>query len=123
MRSVRVLRRAAVRAVALLVAGIVCVGASGLGHTAWDDAACDPIPVHHDHNAHRLHSGTLPTAPDSDHCLFCHSMRSLRTGLVAVQTPVAADVQSALLCAADVVLAGRLLDLNAPSRAPPALLL
>jgi hypothetical protein len=50
-------------------------------------------------------------------------MRTLRTGLVAVQTPVADDVQSALLRAADIVLAGRLLDLHAPSRAPPAFLL
>jgi hypothetical protein len=123
MRQVRFLRRAAARAVALLVAGIVCVGTSGLGHTAWDDPACDPIPVHHDHNAHRFHSGTLPTSPDSDHCLFCHSLRTLRTGLVATQTPVVDEAQSALVRAADAVLAGRLLDLNAPSRAPPALLL
>ncbi len=123
MRSAYFLRRAAARAVALLVAGIVCVGASGLGHTAWDDAACDPVPIHHDHNAHRLHSGTLPAAPDSDHCLFCHSLRTLRNGLIAVQTPVAVESQSAALRVADTVLRGRLLDLNAPSRAPPVILL
>ena len=123
MRSAHFLRRAAARAVAVLIASIICVGTSGLGHTGWDDAACDPVPIHHDHNAHRLHSGTLPTAPESDHCLFCHSMRTLRTGLVAVQTPAADGIQSATVRAADVVLAGRLLDLNAPSRAPPVVLL
>ena len=123
MRQLQIVRRAISQAVALLVTGVICVGATGFSHTAWDDAACDPVPIHHDHNAHRLHSGTLPTAPDSDHCLFCHSMRSLRTGLVAAQTPVANDVQSAAVRVADVVLAGRPLDLNAPSRAPPVALL
>jgi len=112
-------RRAAARAVAVLLASIVCAGSV---HASWDDAACDPAPVHHDHNAHRLGAGTLP-AGAQDHCLFCHSLRSLRNGLVATHTPVADTTHAAAVRTSQVVLAGRLLDPNAPSRAPPSVLL
>jgi hypothetical protein len=119
MRLVRsLLGRTGSRAVAVLLASIVSLGVL---HTGWDDAACDPIPVHHDHNAHRIKAGTLP-AGDSDHCLFCHSLRSLRNGLVATQAQVADTVRTAAVRACPVVVAGRLLDPNAPARAPPALL-
>jgi hypothetical protein len=120
MRRLRFLRRAATRATALLLASIVC---AGLGHSSWDDLTCDPIPVHHDHNAHRFQSGHLPTTPADDHCLACHSLRSLRTGLVAIQVAVAGDSHIANVSAADILLSGRALDSTAPSRAPPANLL
>jgi hypothetical protein len=118
----RFLRRNCARAIALLLAAVVSFGASGLGHTGWDDPACDPIPVHHDHNAHRFQSGHLPANPADDHCLACHSLRSLRTVLVAVHAAVTADANVAAVCAADVVLDGRVLDSTSPSRAPPAFL-
>jgi hypothetical protein len=120
MRLVHVLRRGGARAIALFVATVVCVGATGLGHTGWDDPTCDPIPVHHDHNAHRFHSGAVPRSSDSDHCLVCHSLRSLRNGLVAVHTPAIDRTPAAAVRVSDIVLAGRLLDLRAPARAPPA---
>jgi hypothetical protein len=123
MRLVHALRRGRARAVALFVATVVCVGTSGLGHTGWDDPTCDPIPVHHDHNAHRFHSGAVPRSSDSDHCLVCHSLRSLRNGLVAVRTPTVDRAQAAAVLVSDLVLAGRLLDPRAPARAPPAELL
>jgi hypothetical protein len=106
------------RATALLLASIVSLGA--LGHAGWDDPLCDPIPVHHDANAHRFRSGRLPGTPADDHCALCHSMRSLRAGLVA--TPVAAPVSHdlELLRPADRALAGRVFDSTAASRAPPA---
>ena len=86
MRLIRSLfGRAGSGAVAVLLAGIVCAGAV---HNGWDDAACDPIPVHHDHNAHRLKAGTLPDGAQY-HCLFCHSLRSLRNVLVATNAIVA----------------------------------
>jgi hypothetical protein len=110
--------RAGARAVAVLLAAIVCGGSV---HASWDDAACDPAPVHHNHNAHRLRAGTLPAPPD--HCLCCHSLRSLRNGLVATQSPVADTTRAAAVRTSSVVLAGRLLDPNAPSRAPPSVLL
>jgi hypothetical protein len=118
----RFIHGACARAIALILASIVCAGASGLGHLAWDDPSCDPVPVHHDHNAHRLQPGRLSTNPADDHCLACHSQRSLRTGLVAIQTPVPDDAAATLVCAADAVLAGRVLDSTSPSRAPPLVL-
>ena len=120
MRFIRtLLGRAGSRAVAVLLASVVCVGTL---HAEWDDVACDPIPVHHNHNAHRLRAGTLPSGAQ-DHCLFCHSLRSLRNGLVATQTPVTDTTRAAAVRTSPVVLAGRLLDPNAPSRAPPSVLL
>jgi hypothetical protein len=120
MRLIRSLfGRAGSRAVALLLAGVVSLGVL---HTGGDDPNCDPTPVHHDHNAHRLRAGTLPVGAQ-DHCLFCHSLRSLRNGLVATQTPVADTLHTAAIRTSSVVLSGRPLDPNAPSRAPPSVLL
>jgi len=123
MRRLPFVSRVATRAIALLLASIVCAGATGLGHSGWDDVSCDPIPVHHDHNAHRFKPGRLPTAPAEDHCLACHSLRSLGTGLIGIHSAVPDDPHVATVCAADPVLSGRVLDSTAPSRAPPAGLL
>ncbi|HUK34093.1 MAG TPA: hypothetical protein VLV86_09300 [Vicinamibacterales bacterium] len=115
-------RFAGTRVLALLLAAIVSVGTAGFGHSGWDDRACDPIPVHHDHNAHRFQSGALsPDAPD--HCLFCHSLRSLRNGVVETY-----DAVPDTTCAAEIRVGGftansNLLTSHAPSRAPPARLL
>jgi len=120
MRRLRFVSRVAMRAIALLLVSIVGAGATGLGHSAWDDPACDPIPVHHDHNAHRFQPGRLPTTPVDDHCLACHSLRSLGTGLIVIHSAVADDADIATVCEVDVFLSGRVLDSTAPSRAPPA---
>jgi len=114
--------RTGIKALALLLASVVAIGTAGLGHAGWDDAACDPIPVHHDHNAHRFRSGTLP-ASTPDHCLFCHSLRSLANGLVATQFFVADGSLAAAVRISASPIAGRLLDSSAPSRAPPVVLL
>ena len=120
MRLLRsLIGRAGSRALALLLTIVV---SSGVVHTSWDDIACDPVPVHHDHNAHRLREGTLP-AGAQDHCLFCHSLRSLGNGLVAIHATIADTTHGSAIRAASAVLAGRLLDPNAPSRAPPSVLL
>ena len=123
MQVVQPLRRATLRVVAVLLASIVCAGATGMGHTAWDDPACDPVPVHHDHNAHRISGGTLPSNDADDHCFLCHSMRLLRNGLVAQHVAAADTTQSATVLATDVVRAGRVLESSAPARAPPVTLL
>lgn len=123
MQQVRAFRRATARATALFVAALLVVGATGWGHPGWDDDACDPVPIQHDHNAHRFQRGTLPLSPATDHCLFCHSLRSLGHGLVAAHTPVGNGAQAVAVRLADAPLVGRLLDPNAPSRAPPAVLL
>jgi hypothetical protein len=123
MSRLRSAYRNSARAVALLLATVMFAGVTGLGHTAWGDPACDPIPIHHDHNAHRIHGGSLPAAPDSDHCLLCHSLRTLGTGLTVTNTPFAVAVEAGVVRVADVVLTGRILDPHAPSRAPPVVLL
>src|SRR5215468_4146152 len=120
MGRLRFISRVATRTIALLLASIVCGGATGLGHSGWDDISCDPIPVHHDHNAHRFKPGRLPTTPADDHCLACHSLRSLGTGLIVIHSAVADDAHVVAVCAADLVLPDRALDSTAPSRAPPA---
>ena len=107
------------RAAALIVAVAICGGSI---HASWDDVACDPAPIHHDHNAHRLRAGTLP-AGAQDHCLFCHSLRSLRNGLVAVHAVVADSSRTITVRPSSAVLASLVLASSAPSRAPPAVLL
>ena len=114
--------RVFINALALVLASVVAIGTAGFGHSGWDDAGCDPIPVHHDHNAHRFHSGRLP-AGAPDHCLFCHSLRSLGNGLVATHLFVAGGSQAAAVRISASTIAGRLLDSSAPSRAPPVVLL
>ena len=91
MQTVRSLRRTGSRAIALLLASLVCVGSADFRHTGWDDPACNPLPVQHDHNAHRLQAGQLPSGPVDDHCALCHSLRSLRAGLTP--TPAAGSRQ------------------------------
>ncbi|HVZ21659.1 MAG TPA: hypothetical protein VG871_11380 [Vicinamibacterales bacterium] len=110
------------RVIVWMLAAVVCASTSGLGHTGWDDADGDPIAVHHDHNAHRFKSGSLP-ASAPDHCLFCHSLRTLGNGLVATHAMVPEGDDAAVARPAVTVLAGRLLDPRAPSRAPPSVLL
>ena len=104
------------RTFAVLLATFVCAGSV---HASWDDVACDPAPIHHDHNAHRLRADTLPTGAQ-DHCLFCHSLRSLGNGLVATHADVADSTQTDALRPSTIVLASFFLDSHAPSRAPPA---
>jgi hypothetical protein len=96
----------------------VSLSATGLGHSGGDDRSCDPILVRHDHNAHKFQSGQL-TRPADDHCLACHSLRSLRTGLVAIHAAFADSAHIATVRVADVILSGSILDSTAPSRAPP----
>ena len=123
MQQVRAFRRATARATALLVAALLVLGATNWGHTGWDDDACDPTPVHHDHNAHRFQNGKLPLSPAPEHCLFCHSLRSLGHGLIAAHMPVESRTVAVGVRLSDAVLTSRLLDPNAPSRAPPTVLL
>ena len=106
-------------ALAVLLASVVCGGSI---HASWDDVACDPAPIHHDHNAHRLAAGTTQSGAQ-DHCLFCHSLRSLGNGLVATHAHVADSARAADIRPSNVLLADRYLDSSAPSRAPPAILL
>ena len=119
MRTFRLIRRAGSRAVALLLASLVCIGSADFRHTGWDDPACNPVPVHHDHNAHRFQAGQLPTGPADDHCALCHSLRSLRAGLTPSLTSAPASVSVTVVRAEQSTLAGRIALSTAAPRGPP----
>jgi hypothetical protein len=119
MQTVRSLRRTGSRAIALLLASLVCIGSADVRHTGWDDPACNPLPVQHDHNGHRLQAGQLSSGPVDDHCALCHSLRSLRAGLTP--TPAAGPVSVAIAAVrpAPSALAGRIALSTAAPRGPP----
>jgi hypothetical protein len=76
-------KRAAIRGLATLLALIVCAGAADWGHTGWDDPACDPVPVLHDHSAHRFRPASEQAPPSDGHCYLCHALRLLHMSLTA----------------------------------------
>jgi hypothetical protein len=119
MRATRSIRRLSTRITAIILSSMVCVGSADLGHRGWDDPACDPAPVHHDHNAHRFKAGQLPLGPADNHCVLCHSLRSLRDGFVAARVALAASTHVEPVRSVQSPLAGRLVDSTAASRAPP----
>jgi hypothetical protein len=117
------LRRLGAKITALVLSALVCAGSANLGHKTWDDPSCDPLPVHHDHNAHRFQSGRLPIGPADDHCVLCHSLRSLVASAVATPLAFGTSASVGVVRQARPGLAGRLLGATATPRAPPSALL
>jgi hypothetical protein len=113
---------AAARGVASLLAILVWVGPAEWGHSAWDDPACDPVPVHHDHAAHRVADGTRGIPSDSDHCYLCHLQRLLHAGIAARCGRPSQIAASSRYLIGTSDLASRCLDLAVSPRAPPATL-
>lgn len=76
---IRALRRARLApffvALALFATGPITV--SSLLHDEADDALCNPALVVHDAAAHRVGAATT-SIPDSQHCVLCHALQSLR---------------------------------------------
>jgi hypothetical protein len=75
-------RHALTRIVAVTLGVALCAETIGWGHTGWDDPGCDPVPVFHSQSVERFTTGTATPAPDT-HCLLCHLLRLLNTGLSA----------------------------------------
>lgn len=114
---------AGTRYLAVVLALFVWGGAADWGHVAWDDPACDPVPVRHDHSAHRFTAGTPGSEPSDGHCYLCHSLRLLHTGLTArsILTPytdVSSPYRIGVVITPNLLVAGVAL-----SRAPPIALL
>jgi len=114
---------AGARCFAALLAVFVFAGAADWGHVAWDDPACDPAPVRHDHSAHRFTTGTADSQPSDGHCYLCHSLRLLHTGLtvrsvLTAQTDVSSPHRIGVVISPNLLVAG-----GALSRAPPFVLL
>jgi len=106
----------------MVLAAVVCLGATGLWHSGGDDFGCDRIPVHHDHNAHRFRSGKVPTGA-SEHCLLCHAFRLLGSGRVTAHVHIADPASVAAIRTTTFHFATLLVTAGTASRAPPAILL
>jgi hypothetical protein len=108
------------RGLTVALAAMVLGGALNWGHVGGDDPDCDPVLVHHDHNAHRFAAApSTPTSP-ADHCYLCHSLRLLQTSLVARGQHAVPVVHSALFCPAEGLAATSVFAVDLSSRAPPS---
>lgn len=109
--------------IAMFLAVMVSGGTMEWAHGGWDDPGCDPVPIHHDHAAHRVAAGTRGPAAPLEHCALCHLLSSLRTARSAesLATDVAASAESRRPVDGTFTIA--LVALAVPARAPPAILL
>jgi hypothetical protein len=116
---IRALRRARLAplfvALALFATGPITV--SSLLHDEADDVLCNPAVVIHDAEAHRVGAATT-AIPDSQHCVLCHALQSLRAVSAAVRfaAPMV-DARLVALAAADAFTPH--VASNRPARAPP----
>jgi hypothetical protein len=92
LRAVR--KRLVSRALAAVLAAVVCGGALDWGHAGGDDPDCDPVFVHHDHSAHRWTAAPAQSVPPADHCYICHSLRLLHSSVAARGARVVLAVHS-----------------------------
>ena len=109
------------RALAALLTLVVCGASLDWGHAGGDDPDCNPVLVHHDHNAHHVGAAPANSAPAADHCYICHSLRLFHTTLTARGARVALVVQSTPFWQLDRLAASDAIDLARSPRAPPAL--
>ena len=93
------------------------VTVSSLLHDDSDDTVCNPAVVVHDANAHRI-GAAESTLPDSQHCVLCHALQSLRAVQASARfTPPSADARLVASQSAAVIHA--LIVSTRPARAPP----
>lgn len=93
------------------------VTVSSLLHNEDDDALCNPAVVVHDASAHSI-GASETTLPDSEHCVLCHALQSLRGVQSAVRfTPP--SVNARLVAAASMAAVHALFLSILPARAPP----
>jgi len=107
------------RALAAVLAAVICGGTLDWGHAGGDDRDCDSALVLHDHSAHRFAAAPSQSTRPADHCYLCHSLRLLHTLLTARGPRAIVAVRSTLLrqVASVEVLSGPAIALS--SRAPP----
>src|SRR5262245_58115368 len=90
----RVIRtRFSTRAIAALLALLVCGSTLDWGHVGGDDRDCITVLVQHDHNAHRLSTAAV-SASHNDHCLICHSLRLLHHAVASRYRRVTVALQT-----------------------------
>src|SRR5436190_16845383 len=83
---IRAFRRARLAPLAAAVAlfATMPITVSSLLHDEMDDVICNPAVVVHDAAAHRI-GAAGETLPDSQHCVLCHALQSLRAVSGAVR--------------------------------------
>jgi hypothetical protein len=116
----RALRRARLAPFAALVVlfATMPVTVSSLFHDEMDDAICNPAVVVHDANAHHVGSADASAPPDSQHCVLCHTLQSLRAVSSAIRFAAPA-VDARLIAAASIGGLSASSSSNRPARAPP----
>jgi len=117
---IRALRRARLAQLAAAVAlfATMPITVSSLLHDGTDDTICNPAVVVHDAEAHHVDAATA-AVPDSQHCVLCHALQSLRAVSVAVRfAPPTLDAR--LIGTAAAAAFHALVDSTRPARAPPA---
>ena len=116
---IRALRRTRFAPLAAAVAlfATMPITVSSLLHDDRDDAICNPAVVVHDAAAHRI-GATAAALPDSQHCVLCHALQSLRAVSAAVRF-VAPTVDARLVAGASAAAIRALIVSNRPARAPP----
>jgi hypothetical protein len=108
---------------AVLLAAVIGGGAMDWAHAGWDDPGCDPLPVQHDHSAHRFTTGAHTPAAPSDHCALCHLLRLFHSALSAQSPAPYVLVSAEARRPFDGAKIIQLFSARVPSRAPPALTL
>jgi hypothetical protein len=117
---IRALRRARLAPLAAAVAlfATMPITVSSVLHDGTDDAICNPAVVVHDAEAHHIGSATT-ALPDSQHCVLCHALQSLRAVSAAVRFAAPA-VDGRLVAIASAAAFHAPLDSARPARAPPS---
>jgi hypothetical protein len=117
---IRALRRARLApffvALALFATGPITV--SSLLHNESDDAICNPAVVIHDAEAHHVGAATTTSIPDSQHCVLCHALQSLRAVSAFVRF-IAPSVDARLVASAAAAALNPHAVFERPARAPP----
>ena len=118
---IRALRRARLAPLAALVSlvAMMPVTVSLLLHDEQDDPICNPAVVAHDPDAHRI-GAAAATIPDSQHCVLCHTLQSLRAVSAAMRFGVpAVDARLTAISSSAAVHVDT--ASSRPARAPPSL--
>lgn len=117
---IRALRRARLAPLAVAVALFATcpITVSSLLHDEIDDAICNPAVVVHDAAAHRVGAPGDEAAPDSQHCVLCHTLQLLRAVPHAVRFAVPA-VDGRRVAAAAIAALNPHVVSDRPARAPP----
>ena len=116
---IRALRRTSLTSLVAVVAlfATMPVTVTSLLHDLGDDVLCAQTDVLHDADAHRV-GGAAPQSQESQHCVLCHTLPSLRGIQDSVRfTHALAD--SRLFTAGSVAPVQALLAVTRPARAPP----